>query len=357
MNKTSSKFEDDGSVSQGMSKRSSKRSLGATERDKSLGKTAENFKYELPPNCLLNYVKKLLIDKMPGKYFLSAHPYPKIDGEMFILKPKKQDQGSKDAITYRDYSLRKRIENSGGGMTEGRKTMRSKDAEDQPKHIEPEAKLQCLDIDLENPLSREEWNNFVQVVEATQGLGWFQILPVGQKSSMPYQFNMLHCLPSKNIPCERLPIDVFFANQVSLQRKKERQHNSAVRYDPEQLANMTAREHLEQKALDVGLIMIPEFQFDHVFYALNQENLLNDPATQMAEIYSRCCEFLRLSTRPNVGITVIVSPRWFFLCILTQPYCQSPSGNPVYLDGFDFAGLVSLQQIDETWPATAGLED
>lgn len=89
MNKTSSKFEDDGSVSQGMSKRSSKRSLGATERDKSLGKTAENFKYELPPNCLLNYVKKLLIDKMPGKYFLSAHPYPKIDGEMFILKPKK----------------------------------------------------------------------------------------------------------------------------------------------------------------------------------------------------------------------------------------------------------------------------
>ena len=120
---------------------------------------------------------------------------------------------------------------------------------------------------------------------------------------------------------------------------------------------MTPREHLEQKALDVGLIMVPEFQFDHVFYALNQENLLNDPATQMAEIYSRCSEFLRLNTRPNVGITVIVSPRWFFLCILTQPYCSSPSGNPVYLDGFDFAGLVSLQLIDETWPATAGLEN
>ena len=103
--------------------------------------------------------------------------------------------------------------------------------------------------------------------------------------------------------------------------------------------------------------MIPEFQFDHCFYALNQENLLNDPATQMSEIYNRCSEFLRLSTRPNIGLTVMVSPRWFFVGILTNPYCHSPSGNPVYLDGYDFAGLFSLQQVDETWPATAGLED
>ena len=29
----------------------------------------------------------------------------------------------------------------------------------------------------------------------------------------------------------------------------------------------------------------------------------------------------------------------------------------MYLDGFDFAGLISLQTTDITWPATAGLED
>ena len=89
--------------------------------------------------------------------------------------------------------------------------------------------------------------------------------------------------------------------------------------------------------------MIPEFQFDHCFYSLNPENLLNDPATQMAEIYARCQDFLRLNTRPNIGLTVMVSPRWFFVGVLTQPYCKSPSGNPVYLDGYDFAGLFSLQ--------------
>lgn len=89
--------------------------------------------------------------------------------------------------------------------------------------------------------------------------------------------------------------------------------------------------------------MLPEFQFDHCFYQLTREILQNDPATQVSEVYNRCAEFLRLNTKPDTGITVIVSPRWFFVGILTQPYANAPNGNPVYLDGFDFSGLVSLQ--------------
>ena len=83
----------------------------------------------------------------------------------------------------------------------------------------------------------------------------------------------------------------------------------------------------------------------------------NDVSTQMQEIYSRCAIFLRLNSRPNIGVTVCISPRWFFAAILTQPYADAPNGNPVYLDGFDFAGLFSLQKTADTWPATAGLED
>ena len=41
----------------------------------------------------------------------------------------------------------------------------------------------------------------------------------------------------------------------------------------------------------------------------------------------------------------MISPRWFFVGILTQPYYATPNGNPVYLDGFDYAGLFSLQNI------------
>ena len=99
---------------------------------------------------------------------------------------------------------------------------------------------------------------------------------------------------------------------------------------------------MEDLAIQQGLFMISEFQFDHCFYQLGQENLMNDPALQMVEIYKRCSEFLRLGTRPDIGLTCIISPLWFFLGILTQPYASAPNGNPVYLDGFDYAGLVSL---------------
>ena len=79
-------------------------------------------------------------------------------------------------------------------MPSSSKSNKKKEGED-AKEKEPEVKLQCLEVDLENPLSREEWNNMIKVVEASQGLGWFQVLPVGQKSSMPLQFNIIHVLP------------------------------------------------------------------------------------------------------------------------------------------------------------------
>ena len=114
---------------------------------------------------------------------------------------------------------------------------------------------------------------------------------------------------------------------------------------------------MEDAALSQGLFMIPEFQFDHVFFQLSRENLMHDPATMVSDVYRRCSDFLHLNTRPNIGVTVIVSPRWFFVGILTKPYATAPNGNPSYLDGFDFTGLVSLQTTAVSWPATAGIED
>jgi len=58
----------------------------------------------------------------------------------------------------------------------------------------PDALLPCLEVDITEPLAKAEWTNWLKVIEETQGLGWFQILPVGHKSSQPYQFNLLHVL-------------------------------------------------------------------------------------------------------------------------------------------------------------------
>ena len=70
----------------------------------SLNKTADNFKYEIPESCYVSMMKKVLIEKMAAKYFLASHPFPKIEGEMIVFKPKKNDQNQgKDVIIYRDY--------------------------------------------------------------------------------------------------------------------------------------------------------------------------------------------------------------------------------------------------------------
>ena len=121
----------------------------------------------------------------------------------------------KDIIVYRDYSLRKRVETTPktnfvpDNLSNKKK---SKDVREEKKEVEHVPSLQCLEIDINDPLSGEEWDNLIEVVTETQAIGWFQVLPVGQKSSMPYQFNMLHVLPQACIPVERLPLDAFITN-------------------------------------------------------------------------------------------------------------------------------------------------
>ena len=120
LNKTGSQFAgDQDSVehrNEGLSKRSSKKSnLDASKyQSMSMAKThGESFKYEIPDSCKVTMMKKVLVQKLSDrdKYFLASHPYPKLEGEMIVFKPHKKDQEKgTDLITYRDYSLRKRLE-------------------------------------------------------------------------------------------------------------------------------------------------------------------------------------------------------------------------------------------------------
>jgi len=36
-------------------------------------------------------MRKVLIEKLPARYFLASHPYPKIEGEMLVFLPRKED--------------------------------------------------------------------------------------------------------------------------------------------------------------------------------------------------------------------------------------------------------------------------
>ena len=98
--------------------------------------------------------------------------------------------------------------------------------------------------------------------------------------------------------------------------------------------------------------MIPEFDFEHCIYQLS-ESVLNEEGLHYA--YQKCAHFMRFKERPDIGITICITPKWFFCGILTQPYCHTGAGNPVYMNGLDFVGLFTMQLIEEVWPATAGI--
>ena len=128
--------------------------------------------------------------------------------------------------------MRKRLEttpktnHSDAGMK--KKKSKEKNEDKSETAPEPQPNLMCLEVDICEPLSRMEWDHYLTVINETKGMGWFQVLPVGQKSSMPYQFNMLHILPQAKIPVERLPIDAFVNAKLSLLRKQERENGSAT---------------------------------------------------------------------------------------------------------------------------------
>jgi hypothetical protein len=90
----------------------SRKSFGSEkELHEEVNKKFDEEKMIIPESCYVNFSKNCKIEKLESKYLLVAHPLPTLEGEMLILQPKKEDQqDGSDEITYRDYSLRKRIQ-------------------------------------------------------------------------------------------------------------------------------------------------------------------------------------------------------------------------------------------------------
>ncbi len=99
------------------------------------------------------------------------------------------------------------------------------------------------------------------------------------------------------------------------------------------------REAKERDASQNGLLMVHEYQFEHAIYIINEKNMSEEG---LSFGYNKCMGFLNLKSRPEVGLTVICSPKWMFVALLTDSYTTNSNGSPVFLDGFCFSGLVSL---------------
>jgi hypothetical protein len=83
------------------------------------------------------------------------------EGEMLIIQPKKGDQTDKERIFLKDYSLRKRLPTKKHG--EDHKTKKKDNSK---------TKLQCLEVNIEDPVCLSEWQNVSEVLNHKQGLVW-----------------------------------------------------------------------------------------------------------------------------------------------------------------------------------------
>jgi hypothetical protein len=45
----------------------------------------DDYKYEIPQDCIMSILKGNKIEKLQKKYFLLSHPFPKIEGEMILF--------------------------------------------------------------------------------------------------------------------------------------------------------------------------------------------------------------------------------------------------------------------------------
>jgi len=109
-------------------------------------------KYVLPPSCKLEISKLNKVEKLDDDYILVANPFPQMEGEMLLFQTKPSEQDD-SCIFYKDYSLRKRWETSTAKLTSYQKKKIT-----EADHVK--TKIQCLEIDMESPLSFIDWDKF-----------------------------------------------------------------------------------------------------------------------------------------------------------------------------------------------------
>ena len=82
-----------------------------------------------------------------------------------------------------------------------------------------------------------------------------------------------------------------------------------------------------------------ELNFRHVLYFITELAITPEG---LIYAYTKCSTFLDVSNMEQEGMTLLVTPKWVMMVPLKDAYLFNEEGIPMYLDGFAFAGLLSL---------------
>ena len=178
--------------SQGRASAASESKYSSQRQTTGKAHSVSDMKHDLPKGCKLKLSAHGKVKDLDDGYMLMAHPYPQLEGEMLLVQlnpadgPKKKAEEQKDDVSknsgkskkdedespliYRDYSLRKRH------FTMAKVKAGSKSALAKKHEMEQDqtkTKLQCLEIDLEVPLSSIDWNYVALTISEIDAMVWF----------------------------------------------------------------------------------------------------------------------------------------------------------------------------------------
>ena len=108
--------------------------------------------------------------KLDDNYILVANPYPVLEGEMLLFQYNPDDQSPEtEGIVYRDYSLRKRMkaELKTKNIVSSAMAKKKQLEEDSEK-----TKIQCLDINVAEPLSTIDWHHMSEIIKEISAMSW-----------------------------------------------------------------------------------------------------------------------------------------------------------------------------------------
>jgi hypothetical protein len=94
-------------------------------------------------------------------------------------------------------------------------------------------------------------------------------------------------------------------------KKKEKRHTKGDAHKLQYLRS-TKREDVAEQSM---IIVIPEYQFPHGIFKIASSEM-NSNGLKYA--FDKLSTFLGLKNKPDIGLTIIVSPQWMFVASINQ---------------------------------------
>lgn len=325
-------------------------------------------KYSLDEKLFRTVLNKLEVSKFGNDYILAVHPEPPMQ-DVLMLFQFDPELVEEETIIYKDYGLAERLP-----LTEVPEDLQTYVDQENMKIKTQPSPLKSKEIDILSPLLPIEWKLWYDIITATKGHGFLQILPVGYRSSQAFKNNLMQILPKKDKEWKTFhpPIDTMISLREDLYKKENKRIFNENQKRMERLEKLKKdpvadeeRKRLEeeQKEADVknepiykfskhNIFTLPEYDFPHCVCILDSEPSDNSLVTD----YMKICEELGLAEHKNLGVTILLNEKWMFVATLSKPYMKMENGLDLFVDAFSYGGIMNIHIKKHGWPQTASID-